>query len=483
MSLKKTAFSAVRWTSLAAVWRAVLQLVQVAVLARLLAPAEYGLMAIVTVVTTFGVALGDLGMSSALIQRGNITKQERSSLFWMNLMVSTSLALVLVLSSPLLATVYGSPRLTPLIVIGAITLVIQASTQQLWAMAEKQLRFRPVALIEMTAGLCGFAVALLAALAGWGVYALVLAPLTSACTCALMSWPILSRDWRPARHFRFSEVRPYVRFGGAMVVSTLIGQLNMALDVLIGGRTLSATALGVFSVPRNLALQLQFIVNPIVTRVGFPLIAQVQRDTARVRHIYLSTMNMTSSVNAPLYLGLAFFAPEITALLLGPGWEASGSLLRVLAVWGGVRSIMNPIGSLLLGVGRPDLHLKWNVCLLLVSFPTLLLGSRYGAAGLASASLLVVTLSVLAGWYVLVRPTCAASIGEYSVVTFRPFALSFFALGGAHALASMNADPMARLLWGVALSVPAYLLLSMLLNREWTVAMRDLTGLGKAGAA
>lgn len=482
MSLRNIAFAAVRWTTLAAVSRGILQIVQVAVLARLLAPAEYGLMAIVTVIVAFGVALGDLGLSSALIQRDEITAQQRSSLFWMNLMISTCLASLLAACAPLIALVYGAPKLAPLIAIGAITIVIQASTQQLWAVAEKALRFRPIAVIEITAGLCGFAAGLFAALAGWGVYALVLAPLTSASTAALLSWPVLSRDWRPTRHFRFSDVRSFLRFGSTLVVSTLIGQLNMALDVLIGGRTLSATVLGFFSVPRNLSLQLQFIVNPIVTRVGFPLIAQVQSDKARVRFIYLNTTNMTSSVNAPLYLGLAFFAPEVTALLLGKGWEQSSSLLRILALWGGIRSIMNPVGILLLGVGRADLHLKWNVSLLFVSVPALLLGSNYGGHGLAFASLFVVSLSVFLGWYALVRPTCGASLAEYSLTVLRPFALSLCSIGVAHSLASMTTGPVTRLAWGVTLSVPVYLILSTMLNRQWALAMRDLAGLGKTRA-
>lgn len=482
MSFRNKAFAAVRWTTLAAVSRAVLQIVQVAVLARLLAPAEYGLMSIVTVVVAFGVTLGDLGLSSALVQRESITPEQRSSLFWLNLFVSVSLALGLAACAPLIALAYGSAQLVPLIAIGAITLVIQASTQQLWAVAEKELRFRPVALIEITAGLCGFVAALAAALSGLGVFALVLSPLVSALVCASLSWPILSRGWRPSRHFRYADVRSFLRFGGTTVVSGLIGQLNLALDVLIGGRMLGAAALGVFSVPRNLALQLQFIVNPIVTRVGFPLIAQVQKDTARVRHIYLSTMNMTASVNAPLYLGIAFFAPEITSLLLGKGWEAAGSLLRILAVWGALRSTVNPVGGLLLGVGRPDLHLKWNVSLLLVSVPTLLAGCRYGAAGLASASLLLAVLSVIAGWYVLVRPTCGATFTDYALVIVRPFLLALISIGLAHALASMTTGPVIRLAWGMVLSIPVYLLLSMVLNREWALALRDLAGLGKPSA-
>jgi lipopolysaccharide exporter len=482
LSLRHKAFAAVRWTTLATVVRATMQIVQVAALARLLAPAEFGMMAIVTVAVAFAQALGDLGMSTALIQRETVTAQQRTSAFWMSLFISALLALLLTAAAPVVSVLYGNTHLMPLIAISAATLVIQASTQQILAFAEKALRFRQIAIIEICAGACGFAAALMAALEGWGVYALVVGPLTLACVSALLSWPFLSGDWRPTRHFRFSDVYSFVRFGSAAVVTNLLGQLNTALDILIGGRVLSAQVLGVFTVPRNLALQLQFMINPIVTRVGFPLIAQVQGDRARVRSIYLSTLNMTASANAPLYLGLAFFAPEVTLLLLGKGWEASGMLLRVLAAWGGARSLVNPVGSLLMGMGRVDLLFKWNVVHVVVSAVALLIGSQYGAIGLAYALLVVVLVSVFAAWYLLVRPTCDAGFGEYALIAFRPFVLAFCAIGFAHTLAYLTSGSLVRLVWGVVLSVPLYLILSALLNRDWVSAMRDLTGLAKPRA-
>lgn len=479
MSLRHKAFAAVRWTTLGSVVRATMQIVQVAVLARLLDPAEFGLMAIVTVTVAFALALGDLGMSAALIQRESVSAEERTSVFWMSLFVSALLALLLIAAAPIVSVFYGNKHLVTLIAISATTLVVQASTQQILAFAQKGLRFRQIAIIEICSAACGFAAAVLGALKGLGVYALVLGPLTTACVSALLSWQLLSLDWRPTRHFRFSDVYSFIRFGIAAVTANLLGQLNMALDILVGGRVLSTQMLGVFTVPRNLALQLQFMVNPIVTKVSFPLIAQVQADRARVRAIYLNTLNMTASANAPLFLGLAFFAPEVTSVLLGKGWEASSTLLRVLAVWGGVRSLVNPVGSLLMGLGRLDLLLKWNIGHVIVSAAALFVGVQFGALGLAYALLAVVVISVFAAWYVLVGPACGAGFGEYSLVVFRPFVLAFCAIGFAHTLASLTNGSIARLVWGVALSAPVYLLLSAALNREWVAAMRDLTGLAK----
>ncbi len=135
-----------------------------------------------------------------------------------------------------------------------------------------------------------------------------------------------------------------------MLLNNVINHVNATIDLVLGGRMLGASQLGLYSVPRNLLLQVQGMVNPIFTRVGFPLIASIQHDKERVKQVYLKTMNMTASVNAPIYVAIAVFAPEIVWLLLGPNWTDTAPLIRVLALWGLLRSFGNPVGSLLFGL-------------------------------------------------------------------------------------------------------------------------------------
>jgi len=261
-----------------------------------------------------------------------------------------------------------------------------------------------------------------------------------------------------------------------MVANNIVNQLNMTIDLFLGGRLLGAAQLGLYSVPRNLVLQLQFMVNPIITRVGFPLIAQVQHDVVRVKSIYLKTLNMTASTNAPLYVGISVFAPEIVAVLLGHGWQSSAPLLRILAFWGLFRSTGNPVGSLLFGMGRADLALKWNAILLLIVPPVMWLGSQFGPEGLAWALLGFVIIMFIPGWFFLVRPLCQAGIYEYSVAVFRPFLLALISMAPAYLVATQLDGVIVRLIVAVMISVSFYVAISYRYNQDWFAAMRELLG-------
>jgi O-antigen/teichoic acid export membrane protein len=233
-------------------------------------------------------------------------------------------------------------------------------------------------------------------------------------------------------------------------------------------------------VPRSLILQIQFIINPIVTRVGFPLIAQVQDDIPRVRSIYLKTLNMTGSMCAPLYVGIAFFAPEIVQILLGSNWEESASLFRILAIWGLIRSTGNPIGSLLFGTGRADLALKWNLGLFLLIPPVLLVGSHYGVNGLAWALLGILIVTFIPTWYLLVRPICHAGLFEYCVAALKPFFIAIVCIAPSFLLTRDIHATAIRLVIALLLSVPLYVAISYRINRYWYEGMMKLIGLKRS---
>ncbi len=474
MSLRRKTFSAVRWTSLSSAVKALLRVASIAVLARILVPEDYGLMAMVSVVLGVAGLFADLGVNSAFVQRQDVTQEQRSSLFWLNVSMSAGIALLVIALSPLFARFFGDPRLTPLMMLSSTTFVLVALGQQVKMSAEKELHFKAVVVLELVSVFVGFVTAVLAALSGWGVYSLVAAGIVGAATATVFYWMFVARGWRPLWRLRLDDVRPFLGFGSAIVADNIVNYINRTVDIFLGGRLLGVTELGLYSVPRTLVLELSGMVNSIITRVGFPLIAQVQSNVTQVRSIYLKTMNMTAAINAPLYIGIAFFAPDIVAIILGPGWDRSGSLLRILALWGGLRATGNPVGSLLYGMGRAGLSLKWNLSLLLIVPPVVWIGSKNGPEGMAWALLLLQTGLFIPMWYFLVRPLCQARLLEYSIAALRPFVFSGLALAPAFWFATSFEGNIVRTFIGVAISVPLYLLFSYVGNREWVLAMMEL---------
>jgi O-antigen/teichoic acid export membrane protein len=475
MTLRQAAFSAARWTTAAAVTRSVLQVAQVAVLTRLLVPEDYGLMAIVISVMGFATIVSDLGVSSAIIQKQDTTDAQYSTLYWVNVLCGVGVMMLVAVVSPLVAAVYGDARLVPLLIATSVSFPVIAIGHQLKVRAEKDLRFGALARIEIISFLIAFGVAIWMAWNGLGVAALVGSLLVNSLVGTVLAWALLARGWRPFPIWQLSEVREYLSFGAYMVGNNIANTINSVADMLIGGRILGPAALGLYSVPRNLSLQVQWLLNPIVTRIAFPVMSRVQDDRARLRRIYLQVLRLTASVNAPIYAFIALFAPEITGVLFGSRWVDSAELLRILAIWGFLRSTGNPVGALVLAVGRARLSFQWNLAVM--AFVPLLLwqGSlHFGLAGLAGAWVAFGVVGYIPNWYFLVRSTCGARLLEYTAQLIIPAALAA-AAGGVAWLAVSGLDGLLlRLVVGGAAGGVTYLGASYAFNRPWIDAMRTL---------
>lgn len=458
--------------TLSSMVRGGLQLAQLVILTRFLSPADYGLMALVMVVISYATLFSDMGLSTAFVQRQHISHEERSSLYWLSVAVGAGLMLLVMLASPLVAQLFHEPRLFPLLMLVATNFLVVAVGQQLRMDAEKALNFRPVALIEVVAGLGGFGVAVVTAWIGWGVYALVAAAVLSTWLTMLLCWVLLAHGWRPLWRLRWAEVRWFVRFGGGMVINNMLNHINATVDVLLGGHLLGAAQLGLYSVPRNLVLQIQTMVNPIFTRVGFPVISAIQHDKVKVRQAYLKIMNLTATVNAPMYVAMAVFAPEFVQLMLGEKFQNTAPLLQILAMWGLLRSFGNPVGSLIFGMGRVRLATWWNAGLLLVIPPALWLGSQYGALGMAWAMASAMALLFVPGWALLVRPTCGASLWVYTRQLLVPTLCAVFAGAAAWVLVNYLSQPLARLGCGLGIGFFHYSLFTWLLNRDFVKTLK-----------
>jgi len=472
--LRTEALSGVRWAALSMVLRTAVQLVQIVVLARLLPPADFGLMALAMALVSILQIFGDLGVSNAIISRGSLSPQQLSSLYWLNVAVSALLAIGLLIAGPWVADFYAEPALQPILALAALALLIGAAWHQLRIRAEKDLRFKPLALLEIAAAFAGLAAALVLALQGAGVYALMGGVLAGQATSALLAWAWLAQGWRPQLRLRFEEVRGFLSFGANVIGGELANTVGSHIDVVLGAKFLGAQAMGVYSLPKNLCLQIIGVINPVVTRVGLPVMARSKDDAVLLRHVYLQTLRMTASVNFPIFIGLALFAPEAVRLVFGSQWDAAVAPLQIFAGWALMRSAVNPVGSLALACGRADLMFRWNLASLPIIIPAVAAGAGHGVQGLALALAAIGLLALLANWFFLVRPLCGASALAYSGQLAVPLLLAAAAAPVAWLAASAATGDFARLAAGVAAGAAAYLALSMAFNRNWLDTLLEL---------
>lgn len=483
MTLRKAAFSAGRWTAVSTMLVAALQMIQTVILARILRPEEFGLMAITGVVLAVLSLITDFGLSRAIIHFDDLPQRILSSLYWLNFGLALLFMLGLIAAAPLMGAVYRSPELVPVLQLASLLFPLTAAGQQFRVLAEKALRFAVLARIEVVASVCGLCAAVGAAVANGGVYALVIGLLTRATVGSALAWAWLSSGHRPSWCLSLADTRKYRRFGAYLVGESLASTLHRDADVFFGGIVVGPMGMGPYSVPRELSMRLSAVViNPILTRVGMPIMSRVKGDSRQLAAIYLQILRMSASLNAPIYIGMGVFADELVTLLYGAQWEGAGIYLRLFSAWGLARSTANPVGSLLYATGRAKLAFVWNVALLFVLPPVYWLAARQvGSEGLAASLFGAQLALVLPVWHFLVRPCCGATLGDYMRQFVVPIGIALVAGALAWAATREVAAALLRVAVGSSVCGSAYIGLSWLFNRRWVNAVIEVVSPRRVG--
>ncbi|MHB8840629.1 MAG: MOP flippase family protein [Candidatus Aquicultor sp.] len=395
MSLKTQAVSGVKWTSVSAVVVSVLQILQLTILTRLLSPHDFGLVAIAMVIIGFAQVFVDMGISNAIIYRQDTTHEQLSSLYWLNVIAGIAVFGLMVICIPLFVRFYNEPRLSGLIFWAALSFIVMPFAQQFQILLQKELLFNRLAKVEIVGAVFGASIAILAAILRQGSYSLVWGWLTTVMVRSLLLIGLGWREWRPSFHFARVDLKGYTSFGLYQMGERSINYFATNLDKLLIGRLLGTTSLGYYSVAYQLMLRPMSLLNPMITKVVFPLLSKIQHDNTRLNRGYLQMTEVISFMSMPVYLGMLAVARPLMHLLLGSGWDPSVTVFQILAFLGILYSLGNPIGSLLLAKGRADIGFWMNIYGLAVYVIAIWTGSHWGINGVAWALLLSTTLARL----------------------------------------------------------------------------------------
>ncbi len=471
MSLRKRAASGVRSFGIATILSAAAQIAQLLVLARLLKPEDFGLMAMILVVFGFAQVFADMGVSNAIIHRQDPTREELSSLYWLNLGASVTLYALIVACKPLILFIYTEPRLDEIVPLVALVFVITAPGQQFQVLLEKNLRFRELAVAESFSAIAGAMVAISMALAGQGVYALVYGILSSSVLKSCVLVIVGLRSWRPQMHFRLMDLKGYLRFGMFQMGEKSVNYFGQRFDQLLIGIILGAQELGYYNLASTLVFLPYSKINPVFTRVAFPIFSRARDDLESLKSGFMTMRNLLASINFPLLFGMIAVAPEFVPVVLGEEWLPSIIPMQILALVGVMRSLGSPTGPLLLAVGRPDLGFYFNCFAPALLIPAAILGAwANGAVGVSIGILLATLMLFWMGYLFMIRRIVGPCLGSY-VAAFGPagltsviMALLVVAFGELVAL-----DPLPRLIAQVAFGGFVYGALNWLFCRRRTL--------------
>jgi lipopolysaccharide exporter len=425
MTLKSQAATAFRWASVSSVCVTVAEVARTVVLARYLSPVDFGLMGMVLVVIGLAQTYADLGISAALIHRQDTTPKQLSSLYWLNVFGGLIMFAATWLCIPLIAVFFKEPRLLPLLKTVSGIFIIMAIGQQFEVLLQRELSFKILAKVEVISAVGSLVVGVVLAVTGAGVWTLIYSFLAGAVlkTILLIRYGVVHH--MPSLHFKRADLDGFISFGLYQMGERTLNYLGQRFDQILIGALLGAEALGFYNFAFNLTARPVSRINPIVTRVAFPVFSRVQHDLQKLRKGYMKVISSLAAINAPLLIGLAAVAPIAVPYIFGAKWAPSIVLIQILCFVALSRSLGNPIGSLQLAKGRADLGFWWNLAVLVLSVPTIYMGGKLaGATGIGLALLFLQIVLSFASYTYLIRPLIGHCAREYANAALKPLSMA-----------------------------------------------------------
>lgn len=445
------------WSSGAQVGRHLVQFGVTALLVRLLAPENFGLVAMVLVVTGFAGMFTELGFGAALVQRRDLADRHLSTAFWVTTGLGAGVAALVIALAPLVATFYAEPALRAMTRVLALQLVAASLGVVPRALLVRRLEFRAIALAELLAAVLGGVLALGLALGGAGVWSLVAQALAGGAIATAGYFRLTG--WRPTHPISPAAARELVRYSAGVLGYNAVNYWARNADNLLIGRVLGSAQLGIYT----LAYQLMYLplqnIPHVCGQVMFPVLSELQDRAAEARQFYTQAVRFIALVAFPVMLFLCVAAPEIVAVLFGERWVRAGVLLRVLAIAGLSQSIVVTAGSVWQALGRTDILFRWGVVASAAAVLAITVGLRWQVEGVAVAYTICVLLLTLPALRIA-GAMVGLTLADYArLLTPTLLAASFMAAAAAaarHALLLAGTPPAVALAGTLATALLVY---------------------------
>jgi O-antigen/teichoic acid export membrane protein len=459
----------------------VLRTASLIVLAHLLPPTDFGLVAMVTAVTGFVSLFRDAGLPMASISSETVSNEQLSTLFWVNLGVGVMIAAGCALLGPPLGAFYREPRLVSISAVIGVGFIWSGGAAQHRAILERSLRFGTVAVADLVGLVIGLGLGVLAAMKGMGYWALVITTVVPPACTAVVVWSVTG--WKPGRPRFAPGTGPMLRYGSTVTLNTLVVYIAYNADKILLGRIWGAATLGFYSRAYQLINLPTDNLNSTLAQVAFPALARLQGDPVRLRSYFLRGYGVFLAIVLPIVAGCALFAPDIVRVFLGARWMEAAAPFRLLSPTILVFAMINPLGWFMMATG----HAPRSLQLAFVIAPTVVagcaLGVAFGAQGVAigfSAAMLLLVFPAIywatRGTVISVRdvlrqiwpPLCSIVTAAVVAVLAGPLVRSF-----GHVLV--------RLTMETAILFAGYALVLMFVMRQKHIYVglcRELTGWG-----
>jgi teichuronic acid exporter len=398
-SVKKEALTAVSWHFAGQIARQMSSFVIGIVLARLLLPSDFGLIALATVFISITYAFVDSGFAAALIQKKNCTEEDYSTVFYFNLIISLFFYLLIFFFASTIASFFDDERLVIIIkVLGLLILLYALSSVQI-ARFKKELNFKIQANAMISASVASGIIGIGFAYFGFGVWSLIIQSILNQLILVVLFW--VKSNWRPKCIFSFISLKSLFGFGSKLLISGIIFQIYNNLNSMVIAKFYSLSDLGFF----NRAIRFQQLAsNQIVgtvSEVTFPLFSNIQNDKIRLLNIVRLSLKTTLYISTPLSLGMLLLADHIVLGLLGEKWSGAIEFLQLLCIYALFYPMAPIFTNVIMAIGRSDIFLKLEILRRVLDVSVLLVGAFVGIKEMILTMIIVIVISTSVTFFVI----------------------------------------------------------------------------------
>lgn len=409
----------IKWTTSSTVIKVVSQILKITILTRILSKEDFGLVALVTVLLGFCNLFADLGFSTGILHKQDVTRKEYSSLYWTSFIFSIVIYLGIVLLSPIIADFYEQPEISRIIPILCANVVVACIGRQFGTFFYKDLEFKIPSIIEITSELGSLVLSVFLAIKGFGVYSLVYSVVFQCVLSNILLFIMGYKRFPLSLTCSIRSIIPYLKIGVYQVGAQSINYFSRDFDVLIIGKMLGATELGVYSLAKQLVGRPYNLINPIINKVATPYLAKFQGSLESLKNQYYRSVSLVSGMNIIVYFLLCIFAYPVVYILYGKNFLDATIIVQVLCLFMLERAIGNPLGSLMAATGRTNLDFMWNIVYAIVAPLFIFMGIAFKSSLMVAIFMDLCSIILFyPNWRFVIKPIIGGRFKEYLAAIF-----------------------------------------------------------------
>lgn len=378
-----------------------LNLIAISILAHLLAPEYFGLITLATLTMDYLSIINDTGLGAALIQRTDKLEMAANVAFSLTIIIGVLLTIVTFLIAPYVAIFFDEPQVTAVIRWLGLTFLLNSFGATHNILLQREMSFRKKIIPELGNTAIKAVVSIALAVAGFGVWSLVIGQLAGTAVASTLLWIVES--WRPKLAWDSQIAREMLQYGLSIMGNNALSAWEDSFDYFMIGLIYNSAALGIYALAYRLPQTLVLNILWVMTAVLFPAFSSLQENREELKKSFLSTMKYVELLVMPLCLGMIVAADPIIRVAFGEQWLDAIPILQVLSLYAWVVSIGFHVGDVYKAIGRPDILIKTSIPMFFIRLLLLWLGAQYSLVGVAIAHLAAAVISTILRYFVAAR--------------------------------------------------------------------------------